>query len=190
MNREHLELCSSAEWAERLRTELLPWVFEAVDVPDDLLEIGPGPGAATAVLRERVRRLTAVESDPDLAARLKDRFADDPSVTVQHADATDLPFADGGFDAAASFTMLHHVPSVELQDRLFAEVARVLRPGGVFFGTDSLDGPGFQRLHAGDVCVPVDPLTLDERLRRAGFARVDLAVLSLGVRFVARRPKR
>jgi predicted methyltransferase len=78
------------------------------------------------------------------------------------------------------------VPSAELQDRLFAEVARVLRPGGVFFGTDSLDGPGFQRLHAGDVCVPIDPLTLDERLRRAGFAHVDLAVLSLGVRFVAR----
>jgi SAM-dependent methyltransferase len=186
MNREHLELCSSAEWADRLRTELLPWVFEAVALPDDLLEIGPGPGAATAVLRERARRLTAVESDPDLAARLEQRFADDPSVTVQHADATDLPFADGGFDAAASFTMLHHVPSAELQDRLFAEVARVLRPGGVFFGTDSLDGPGFQRLHAGDVCVPIDPLTLDERLRRAGFAHVDLAVLSLGVRFVAR----
>lgn len=187
MNREHLELCSSAEWAEHLRTEILPWVFEAVDVPDDLLEIGPGPGAATEVLRAQVKRLTGVESDPDLAARLAVRFADDPTVTIRHADATDLPLPDGQFDAAASFTMLHHVPSAALQDRLFAEVARVLRPGGVFFGTDSLDGPGFRRLHAGDVCVPVDPLTLDERLRRAGFDRVDLAVLSLGVRFVARR---
>lgn len=188
MNREHLELCGSEGWAEHLRDQVLPWVFEVVDPGGHLLEVGPGPGAATEVLRGRVTRLTAVEHDPELARELRQRFADDPTVRVHHADATDLPFADNEFDAAASFTMLHHIPSAALQDRLFAEVARVLRPGGVFFGVDSLDGPAFQRLHAGDVCTPVDPLTLRARLVAAGFARVELAVLALGVRFVARTP--
>ena len=35
--------------------------------------------------------------------------------------------------------MLHHVPSPALQDRVFSEARRVLRPGGVFVATDSLD---------------------------------------------------
>lgn len=188
MNREHLELCGSRRWAEHLRDEILPWVFQAVEPGGHLLEVGPGPGAATEVLRGRVTRVTAVEHDPDLAEELAQRFADDPAVRVHHGDATDLPFGDDTFDAAASFTMLHHIPSAMLQDRLLAEVARVLRPGGVFFGVDSLDGPAFQRLHAGDVCTPVDPLTLRTRLIDAGFGRVDVAVLALGVRFVARTP--
>ena len=188
MNKAHLELCASDQWAEHVKTDVLPWVFEAVDVPDELLEIGPGPGATTDLLRREIGHITAVESDAALAAQLAERFAADPGVEVHHADATALPFPDGRFTAAASFTMLHHVPSLELQDRLFAEVARVLRPGGVLFGTDSLDGPGFRRLHEGDICMPLDPLTLDDRLVRAGFAHIDLAVLSIGVRFIARKP--
>jgi ubiquinone/menaquinone biosynthesis C-methylase UbiE len=93
-------------------------------------------------------------------------------VEVLHADATDLPLPDGRFSAALSFTMLHHVPSIEAQDRLFAEVARVLRPGGVLAGIDSLDTPEWREMHIGDVCVPVDPATLSGRLSRAGFSQV------------------
>lgn len=188
MNQEHLELCAGEHWAQHLREEVLPWMLEGVRPSGDLLEIGPGPGAATDVLRELVPSLTALEYDPDLAARLSERFAGDPRVRVRHGDATNPPFADGTFAGAASLTMLHHIPSAALQDRLFGEVVRVLRPGGVFFGTDSLDGPGFRRLHAGDVCTPLDPLTLDRRLRSAGFAEVEIAVLAIGVRFVARTP--
>jgi ubiquinone/menaquinone biosynthesis C-methylase UbiE len=44
---------------------------------------------------------------------------------------------DAAFDGVVCFTMLHHVPSALLQYRLLAEVARVLRPGGVFAGTGS-----------------------------------------------------
>jgi SAM-dependent methyltransferase len=188
VNEAHLRLCSSREWAEHIQTEVLPWALQAADPPGDLLEIGPGPGAATGLLRERVRHLTAVENDPRLAAELGRRFAGDPGVDVHVADATALPFPGGYFDGAASFTMLHHVPSAALQDRLFAEAARVLRPGGVLLGTDSLDGPGFRRLHEDDTCVPLDPLTLEERLLAAGFARASIAVLSIGVRFAAWTP--
>jgi SAM-dependent methyltransferase len=129
MNEEHLRLCSSPEWAETLATKILPWALNGVQIGDDLLEVGPGPGLTTDVLRHKVPRLTAVEADPTLAAALATRLAG-TNVAVLHADATDLPFDDGTFTAAASFTMLHHVPSAALQDRLLAEVARVLRPGG------------------------------------------------------------
>lgn len=188
MNEKHLELCSSERWAENLEQNVLPWVFELVEEPADLLEVGPGPGATTGLLRKRVRHVTAVENDPALARKLTERFAADPAIDVRHADATDLPFPDSHFSAAASFTMLHHLPSAELQDRLFAEVLRVVRPGGAFFGTDSLDGPGFRVLHEGDTCTPIDPLTLGERLRTAGFVDVDVSVLAIGVRFLGRKP--
>ena len=61
MNQEHLTLCSSAEWAEAVQRWIIPWVLEAVDLGDDVLEVGPGPGLTTDVLRTRVARLTAVE---------------------------------------------------------------------------------------------------------------------------------
>ncbi len=53
---------------------------------DEILEIGPGRGALTGHLAGQARRLTLVELDDRLAAALTDRYADDPSVVVLHAD--------------------------------------------------------------------------------------------------------
>jgi SAM-dependent methyltransferase len=105
----------------------------------ELLELGPGPGVTTEVLRRRVARLTAVELDAALAARLARRLPR-PGVRVVRGDGAALPFRDRSFEAAAVFTMLHHVPSVALQDRLLAEVCRCLRPGGLLVGSDSTFG--------------------------------------------------
>ena len=58
---------------------------------------------------------------------------DGTNVTVVAGDATSMPFPDGSFSGAVCFTMLHHVPSAELQDRLLTETYRVLRPGGEWF---------------------------------------------------------
>jgi ubiquinone/menaquinone biosynthesis C-methylase UbiE len=171
VNKAHLELCSSDQWAEGLRKWIIPGALANVQLGDDVLEVGPGPGRTTDILMAMVPRLTAVEIDADLATQLAARMAG-TNVEVVHADATDLPFPDGRFSAALSFTMLHHVPSIEAQDRLFAEVARVLRPGGVLAGVDSHDSPDFRDLHVDDVCVPLDPSTLADRLRKAGFAEV------------------
>ena len=191
MNEAHAELCSSAEWGDHLATVLVPWALGAPGLDagmlgDDVLEIGPGYGLVTDLLRDRVPRLSVVEIDPTLAAALGERLRD-TAVEVVEADATALPFPDGRFSAVASFTMLHHVPSVAGQDQVFAEAARVLRPGGVLVGTDSLDSPDFRTFHEGDVCVPIDPLTLATRLRAAGFRDADVEVWSVGTRFRARR---
>src|SRR6202034_3384442 len=113
------------------------WVLEGVSLGDRVLEIGPGPGRTTEVLADLAPHLTAVEVDPTLARALADRMAG-TKVEVIEGDATDLQWAEGSFDSVLSFTMLHHLPSVADQDRLFAEALRVLRPGGVFAGTHRL----------------------------------------------------
>jgi SAM-dependent methyltransferase len=185
VNPRHRQLCASENWAAQLGGEVLPWTLGAIEAPATLLEVGPGPGAATDVLRHAVGRVTALEFDPELAAGLRRRFADESAVTVVRGDAAALPFASGSFGGVAAFTMLHHLPGRAAQDRAFAEFARVLTPGGVLFGTDSLDSPGLRDLHAGDTLVPLDPYTLEARLHRAGFVDVELAVLAFAVRFTA-----
>jgi SAM-dependent methyltransferase len=173
MNRTHLEYLASSEWAERLQTDLLPWLESTIQLGDDLLEIGPGPGLTTDLLRQRVAAVTAVEIDADLAANLKVRLAGS-NVEVIWGDGTELPLPDDRFSAATCFAMLHHVPSEATQDQLFGELHRVLRPGGSFVATDSLDTERIRQAHIDDTYVPLDPATLESRLRAAGFADITL----------------
>ncbi len=180
MNLVHRWLCGTARWRRTVRESILPWALEGTPLAGSLpagrvLEIGPGPGASTELLVERAADLTCMEVDPDLAAALAARFAG-RCVVVRCDDATAMREADGSFDHVVCFTMLHHVPSSALQDRLFREVRRVLRVGGVFAGADTRASVPLRLLHVGDTYVPVDPATLAERLRAAGFreARVDV----------------
>jgi ubiquinone/menaquinone biosynthesis C-methylase UbiE len=173
MNRVHLELCSSEAWADAVRRYIIPGALAGAELGDNVLEVGPGPGRTTDVLREMLPRLTALEIDDGLARQLAARLAGG-NVDVVRGDATALPFSDRRFSAVVSFTMLHHVPTIALQDRLFAEVARVLRRGGTFHGVDSKDSEDFRALHIDDICVPLEPATLAARLLATGFGAVRL----------------
>ncbi len=174
------KVCGSDEWRAHIRDEVLPWALGDRDLGDDILEVGPGYGATTDVLCAYAAHLTAVEIDPELVVRLRKRFADTPGVEIVEGDATGLEFPDGRFSGAASFTMLHHVPTAELQDRLFAEVSRVLRPGGVLAVGDSLATPEREAGHVGDIYNPIDPATVASRLHIAGFASVDVQISDYG----------
>lgn len=175
MNDDHLNVCASAEWGAFLAETIFPAVLDGVELGDDLLEIGSGPGLTTDLLKTRVAQLTAVELDPTLAASLATRL-DGANVEVLNADASDLPLPNDRFSAAVSFTMLHHVPTVDLQDRIFGELARVVAPGGTVVLNDSLGSDALRDFHHDDVYNPIDPSTLEARLAGAGLADADITV--------------
>jgi SAM-dependent methyltransferase len=128
MNENHAKLMPSPEWAAHIQDEVLPLATEGVELGADLLELGPGPGAATEWLRHRVGRLIAVEREEDAVARLIGRFAG-TNVEAMPGDAAALGFPDASFDTVATCTMLHHVPTRALQDKVLAEAHGRHLPG-------------------------------------------------------------
>jgi SAM-dependent methyltransferase len=186
VNKNHAELLGTAQWAAFLHEEVLPVATHGVDLGDDLLEIGPGPGAATDWLRHRVRRLVALDLDPEAAATLGERFAG-TNVEAVAGDATALPYPDGSFDTVGLFTMLHHVPTPARQDALLAGALRALRPGGTLIGSDSLPSDRLHRFHEGDTYNPVEPAAFLTRLQVAGFGEITLTV-GHNLIFRARKP--
>ena len=186
MNIVHRWYCKSDMWAKQL-TKGLAYATEGLDLGDNLLEIGPGPGVATAWFKERVAHVTAVEIDHKLAHSLSQRM-EGTNVTVVEGDATSMDFADSTFSSAASFTMLHHVPTSELQDKLLGEACRVLAPGAPFFGSDSTPSLLWNIFHIMDTRVPVDPNGFGARLEAAGFTDVHVNTFSSGFGFRANKP--
>ena len=149
-------VCTSPEWALHIQTDILPALTRDVDLGDSMLEIGPGPGAATEWLRSRVGKLTAIEVDEAAAALLASRYAG-TNVEVVTGSAAELSYPDASYDCVGCFTMLHHVPTLALQNKILAEAFRVLRPGGVLIGSDSLASNDLHHFHADDTYNPVDP---------------------------------
>ncbi len=187
MNFAHNRLCSSQRWARRVENELIPWGLEGVELGDDVLEIGPGFGATTRLLVRRAPRLSVLELSEDYCRRLRAELGQ--TVAVTQGDATAMPYEDGRFSAVVCFTMLHHLDPSALQDRAFSEVARVLRPGGCFAGTDSLGvGRLFKLIHIGDTLAPIDPAALPGRLEQAGLTAPQVQTTERSLRFRATRP--
>ncbi len=179
MNAAHMDFCLSEDWRQMLEEDVLPPALDGVDLGDDVLEIGPGPGFVTDVLRQRVARLTAVEIDPVLYEPLAERLAGS-NVDVLLGDAAELDLPDDRFSAAACFNMLHHVPTTELQDRIFSELARVMRSGGRLVAVDGTHNEGTKAFHEGDTYNPIDPEQLPPRLESAGFTAVAVRGYDLG----------
>jgi SAM-dependent methyltransferase len=167
MNLCHRVFCSSHRYFKAVEDTLLPWVLADIDLGNNVLEIGPGYGANIRVLIDKAPLYTAVEIDQTMAERLQHTYSD--RARIIRGDGTDTGLPSGEFSAVVCFTMLHHIPTGDLQDRLFAEAFRVLRPGGVFAGSDSAASTLFRMLHFRDTCNPVNPQTFPERLRAAGF---------------------
>ena len=179
--------CSTQFWRNITRNQLLPWTLADVNLGDHLLEIGAGAGAATPELRKRVPRVTSLEYDRTLSTRLAQTLAQTnrAAVSIVQGDAAALPFAASTFTSAIAILMFHHLRSGELQDRAFAEVHRVLRPGGRFCAFDIQDGWLNRVVHIKSTFVPIDPQNVVTRLKNAGFADVSVDLRSGAFRFLA-----
>lgn len=186
MNMLHRLCCSSNMWAKGVERKLLPWALTDVELGSDTVEIGPGYGANLRVLTTMTDRLTCVEIDEPMTERLQERYGD--RARIINGDGTDTGLPADAFSSVVCFTMLHHVPTPPLQDRLFAEAFRMLTPGGVFAGSDGVHSIPFRLVHLGDTYNPVPTDTLADRLRGAGFVDVTVERKGSDQRWQAVKP--
>ncbi len=106
--------------------EAVAWALEPLGpAPWRIADIGAGTGKMTRVLAELGAAVVAVEPDPLMRARL---MATTPAVAAVPGSAESLPLGDGDLDAAVAAQAYHWFEP----DRAHPELARVIRPGGVF----------------------------------------------------------
>lgn len=106
------------------------------DAHGALLEIGCGAGRNLRAFR-RYRPDLVVHGVDLSQVALAEAHGYGGQITYTRGDALHLPYPDAMFDIVVLFDLLEHVPDV---DAAVAEVARVLRPGGVFHGFVPCEG--------------------------------------------------
>jgi SAM-dependent methyltransferase len=118
----------SEEWSETRR--YLP------SVPGRVLDIGAGRGISSYALAKDGWTVSAIEPDPSPlvgadAIRTLSQISD-TKIEVFDYLGEKLPFENNYFDAIYARQVLHHTKSLDL---LCLEIARVLKPGGIFIAT-------------------------------------------------------
>lgn len=100
----------------------------------EILEIGCGGGAGARLILDKFKPAQLYLSDLDAGmVRRAYTYASAKNLSNAHvcqADATDLPFGNGRFDAVFGFGFLHHVPQWRTS---LADVVRILKPGGAYY---------------------------------------------------------
>lgn len=103
-----------------------------LDAQSRVVDLCAGTGDVALAIAEQARPAEVVVSDftPEMLAVAREKIAayEGPTrLSVQLADAQDLPFEDASFDCA---TVAFGVRNLPERERNFAEVLRVLKPGG------------------------------------------------------------
>jgi ubiquinone/menaquinone biosynthesis C-methylase UbiE len=120
---------------------------EVIRPGDTVVDLACGPATQLAQLARLNPdvRFVGVDLSPPMLERAREHVAalGLSNVELRHGDITELTsFADASVDAVVSSMALHHLPTPALLERTFAQVRRVLRPGGGVYLAD------FARLHA------------------------------------------
>ncbi|HOU15568.1 MAG TPA: methyltransferase domain-containing protein [Anaerolineae bacterium] len=112
------------------------WVFDHLALPADarILELGCGPADLWRENADRIPAgwdITLTDFSEGMVAAAQQHLAEiGRPFTFRQADAQDLSFEADTFDAVIANHMLYHVPD---RPRAFAEIRRVLKPGGVIY---------------------------------------------------------
>jgi SAM-dependent methyltransferase len=140
-DRRELSFDRVADEYERTRPEYPPALLDLLPLEGDaaVLDLGAGTGKLTRVLAERYRDVTAVEPLENMRAMLE-RVV--PGVNALPGSAERIPLDDGSVDGVFAAQAFHWFETAVA----LPEIARVLRPGGVFAivwneGDDDLPDP-------------------------------------------------
>jgi ubiquinone/menaquinone biosynthesis C-methylase UbiE len=152
-----------------------------------LLDVGCGTGHHMARLRARGFEVAGVDGSPEM---LEHARALNPESDIRHADVEQISFPDASFDVVLCVEVLRYLPS---SSRCIAEMARVLRPGGLCLTTAAplLSLNGYWAVNRLASSIPVGNLvrlkqyfTTSGQLRRAfasgGFQEIETHGVYLG----------
>ncbi|MBJ6725969.1 methyltransferase domain-containing protein [Geomesophilobacter sediminis] len=128
-HRQAADYDSKAVVQARVVERMTAILRKEVQAPKKILDIGAGTGNLLAELRRLYPEATAIGADLALGMCRAAAQKLEGSVQLVNADAERLPFADGVFDVVVSTSTYQWLPSL---DNAFADVRRVLKPGGLF----------------------------------------------------------
>lgn len=131
---EHRLLARKSVWQDDPNGPI-PFLLDAIAAarPRRVLDIGCGPGWHAELIAQRTgAHVVAADQSQRMVELAAER-----GLEAVVADIHDLPFADGSFDCVLAAWMLYHVRDL---DRGVAELARVLRPGGLLVAATNGEG--------------------------------------------------
>jgi ubiquinone/menaquinone biosynthesis C-methylase UbiE len=129
---ENLSYPHTEEYMEYFDRVLLDEIQSPLET---VAEICCGAGEACWLLRDRIGRAVGIDISTAMLARARDRLPD-PRFEFAQGDACRLPVADAVADAVFMLGGVHHVNN---RAGLFAELFRILKPGGKFYFREPLD---------------------------------------------------
>jgi 2-polyprenyl-3-methyl-5-hydroxy-6-metoxy-1,4-benzoquinol methylase len=113
------------------KTRVMQAVIEEKQIGRRGLDVGCGQGAYVAAMRALGFDVDGIDASVG-QVRLAARRVGEACV-ITHASVLDIPAADRAFDFVYVINVLHHLGSLDEQRRAFAELMRVVRPGGLIF---------------------------------------------------------
>ena len=127
-------------------------VAQEADILDELLplagarilELGCGKAEMTRLVAEQADSVLALEVDEIQLAKNR-AITDLPKVEFGHGGAEQIPAPDAAFDIVLMFKSLHHVP-MEMMDKVFPEIHRVLKPGGLAYISEPVYAGDFNEI--------------------------------------------
>ncbi|MBR6390489.1 MAG: class I SAM-dependent methyltransferase [Lachnospiraceae bacterium] len=146
-------------------------------VPEEIVELGCGGGRNASALMKKYpsSKVTAIDySDVSvsIAADVNAEAIKEGRCTVQQGDVSALTLPEEKYDLATAFETIYFWPGLE---KCFSQVAKVLKPGGVFLIVNESDGTDkaglkFENIIDGMKCHTVEEI--ESALKQAGFGRI------------------